>query len=221
MSDPRRWLEHDDLDPEIAALLRSARPPRSMTAAERARTARRVARLCAVPAGIGALAFLKSVAYAAAIGATAGAGLAGARLLVDDAPAPAAPEEPAETAPPFPAPPPPREAAEPAPADTIRAAPPGPAPAPLGSADDIAAEAALLEQARRALVADPQGALDALAEHGRRFPAGKLGVEREVMIVEALARSGRMGEARARAERLLSRSPGHLYEERLRAVLEP
>jgi hypothetical protein len=56
--------------------------------------------------------------------------------------------------------------------------------------------------------------------HAVRFPAGKLGMEREMVAIDALRRLGRAGEARARAEAMLGRAQGSLYEERVRKLLE-
>ncbi len=78
-------------------------------------------------------------------------------------------------------------------------------------------EQALLEAARRALAAgDPRGALAAVATHERRFIAGGLAEERDVLRIQAHARAGRMDETRAFAERFRARYPRSL----LRAAVD-
>lgn len=78
-------------------------------------------------------------------------------------------------------------------------------------------EQALLEAARRALAAgDPRGALAAVSTHERRYAAGGLAEERDVLRIQAHARAGRMDEARAYAERFRARYPRSL----LRAAVD-
>lgn len=70
-----------------------------------------------------------------------------------------------------------------------------------GRDTDLASERALLEIARTAVGRGQAGAaLDALARHAQQFPRGRLTEEREVLWIQALASSGRMGEARQRAQ---------------------
>jgi hypothetical protein len=85
--------------------------------------------------------------------------------------------------------------------------------------DSLAAEANSLEQARRALGADPARALALLNRAEREFPKGKLADERELLVIQALSRLGRSGEARARTAAMLGRSKGGLYQERLERML--
>ena len=95
------------------------------------------------------------------------------------------------------------------------------APVPAATIGD---ELALLEQARGALARDPGTALARLAEHRARFPAGALGAERDLIELDALRRSGRTAEARARAGAWLRREPEGLHAARVRAIqqsLEP
>jgi hypothetical protein len=76
---------------------------------------------------------------------------------------------------------------------------------------ELAAERAPLETARTALSrGKPQAALDALGEHQRRFPFGRLGEEREALAIEALVQGGRSAEARARAARFRAKFPSSL-----------
>jgi hypothetical protein len=84
-------------------------------------------------------------------------------------------------------------------------------PAPVATAhpgavasreESLAAERRVLDEAQRAL-ADGRSAaaFEALAEHARMFPRGRLAEEREGLWIRALARAGRMDEARDRATR--------------------
>jgi hypothetical protein len=94
------------------------------------------------------------------------------------------------------------------------------APAEAPSPDPLAEEAALLERARASLGGSPAEALALTGEHASRFPAGKLGMEREIVAIDALRRLGRRDEARARGEALRARVQGSLYEDRVRKLLE-
>ena len=101
--------------------------------------------------------------------------------------------------------------------DAPVAAEPG-RPHPVATpASTLGDEQALLEAARRALAAgDPRGALAAVSTHERRFAAGGLAEERDVLRIQAHARAGRMDEARAFAERFRARYPHSL----LRAAVD-
>jgi hypothetical protein len=79
-------------------------------------------------------------------------------------------------------------------------------------------EPQLIERARRALGADPRRALQLAQEHQRRFPAGALSVEREVIVVDALARSGQTGAALRRARSFEARYPQSIHLPRVRAL---
>lgn len=76
--------------------------------------------------------------------------------------------------------------------------------APLVGEDaDLAEEQALLKVAQVAFDRGDAGATrEHLAEHERRFPAGKLGTIRELLWVKLLLREGRRAEARRRADAL-------------------
>jgi hypothetical protein len=80
-------------------------------------------------------------------------------------------------------------------------------------------EPQLIERARKALAADPRRALALTQEHQRRFPAGALGVERDVIAVEALARSGQTAEARRRATAFEAKYPKSIHLPRVHALL--
>ena len=86
--------------------------------------------------------------------------------------------------------------------------------------DEFARLAKPIEQSARAgLAGRPAEALAITQAHAAEFPAGKLSVERELLAIDALGRLGRATEARARAEGLLARARGSLYEDRIRAIL--
>ena len=72
----------------------------------------------------------------------------------------------------------------------------------------IREESRLVGEARDALRrGDAPGALTLLEQIRGRFPAGVLGQEREVLTIEALARSGRRPEAAARADAFIKAHP--------------
>src|SRR5262249_42692863 len=93
-----------------------------------------------------------------------------------------------------------------------------PAPAAIASASaqttatrdtNLAAERALLETGRMALArGDASGALDAFARHTSEFPTGQLAEEREVLVIQALATSGRMSDAVAHGAEFRKKYPG-------------
>jgi hypothetical protein len=75
----------------------------------------------------------------------------------------------------------------------------------------LAAERSLLEVARTALSrGDSASSLASLDDHAKRFPAGQLTEEREALYVQALARAGRLDEAKARAAKFAKRFPGSM-----------
>jgi hypothetical protein len=84
----------------------------------------------------------------------------------------------------------------------------------------IAAEAKLLERARRHLSTDPALALTETSQHRERFAAGQMVAERELIAVEALLRLGRRSEAERRASLQLQTDESGLYTKRLRQLLE-
>ncbi|MCA2982092.1 MAG: hypothetical protein INH41_20370 [Myxococcaceae bacterium] len=124
----------------------------------------------------------------------------------------------------------------------VSAAPPGPkAPQPSASVQGLAdaggapaghedasrdtalsAERALLEVARTALARGDVGAtLAAVERHEREFPGGRLLEEREVLFVQALALSGRRGDAAARQAAFKTRFPDSLSLPAVDAALAP
>ena len=149
--------------------------------------------------------------------AVAVSGVAAAVLLTQPAP-PAPATLPPPPLPRLPSVPPPRaEVAEISP-ETAPAA-----PAERRSSASAAAvwdEPQLIERARKALAVEPRRALALAQEHQRRFPVGALSVEREVIVIEALARSGQTSEARRRALSFESRYPKSIHLPRIRALRE-
>lgn len=109
-------------------------------------------------------------------------------------------------------PPPPLVHAEAAPAVTP-VAPPAPPKEPRLTADEqLALEKSFVEQARVAMARqDVNGALDALAQHHRRFPNGQLTEERMALEVMALSSAGRSIEARNAANAFRKRFPTGLF----------
>jgi hypothetical protein len=77
----------------------------------------------------------------------------------------------------------------------------------------------MLDRARALLASDPGAALSAVDALAAAFPSGHMGLERELVAVEALRRLQRVPEARARGEALLQRARGSIYEERVRSIL--
>ena len=86
-------------------------------------------------------------------------------------------------------------------------------------ADTLAAELALLDEARAQLPASPSAALAVLDRHRARFPNGALTLEADLVRVEALVTAGRTAEARKLAARLTRQHPGGLVDERVRKWL--
>lgn len=80
-------------------------------------------------------------------------------------------------------------------------------------------EPQLIERARKALGSDPKRALVLMQEYQRRFPNGALRVERDVIVLEALARSGHTAEARRRALAFETQHPSSIHLPRVRALL--
>ena len=80
-------------------------------------------------------------------------------------------------------------------------------------------EASLLHRAREALGSTPAQTLELAAAHARLHPGGVLGQERELLVIEALVRLGRVSEANRRARQLLDRFPGTAYRRRLLVLM--
>jgi hypothetical protein len=241
MTRPTRW--RDEGPDDVRDLLRYAAKTRDLAPADRARTRARVARIGGIVAAAAGLSLVQSAALGAGLAvATLVAVSIGTTWLSPSpqpvvvlASRPVAPSPSALSAPSVPAATPSSTAA--AASSAPRADPPTPRPSALHAAapplveepaasaptrppDTLAEEAALIERARLALGASPADALARTEEHAARFPAGKLSMERELVAIDALGRLGRRAEARSRADSLLARARGGLYEERLRQLLD-
>ena len=234
MNEPRRWRDSEDASDEVVRVLRASGPTRAMPAAAGERAKRRLASL-ALPAAASILFGWKGLAVAA-IGV---AGAAGGYAFVQHTkahtpvstpsglhgPAPVVTPSARIEAAPAPPEPGPTASSDPVPVPSPEATGvrrPAPSAARTQSADDsLAAELALVGRGRSALASDPAAALQDLDEHARRYPNGQLAIERELLALDALERLGRRAEARRRAERLLVRARGTIYEGRVRAHLDP
>ena len=80
-------------------------------------------------------------------------------------------------------------------------------------------ELGLLTRAQAALADNPGQALKLGLLHQRQFGQGALVQEREVLIIGALTRLGRVAEARARGMDFLSRFPGSAHARRVNVLL--
>lgn len=115
-----------------------------------------------------------------------------------------------------------------APSAPTSAAPPRPSSqAGLRASDDdqpssLARERAIIEAARAGLSRGrPDAALAALGRHAREFPRGSLTEEREGLNILALARSGRLAEARVALPPFRRRYPHSLLLPTLDAAVAP
>lgn len=225
MNKPERWLDTRNAAPEVLALLESARAPRALDDATRARSRRRLAALSALPAAAGVLFWFQNVALGALLGAAVG----GAVLLPqwngqpkpnsEEGSPPASAKLARAKAPPVVVAVPPPSANEGQGASAALPAVPARAGRTEAQTPDLAREALLLERARQLLGTNPSAALQTLRQHEREFGAGALLVEREFLSVDALMRLGRRAEATKRANALQRLAPGHLYEQRLESLL--
>ncbi len=84
----------------------------------------------------------------------------------------------------------------------------------------LAHELSSLDAARGSLArGDATGALARLDAYGRAYPHGRLGLEAEVLRIDALDQSGRSDAARARAEAFLQHHPHSVLAARVRTRL--
>jgi hypothetical protein len=89
------------------------------------------------------------------------------------------------------------------------------------SASALSAELNALDTARSALAGgNPSAALSDLDQYAHQFPHGKLGLEAEVVRIEALAKSGQTATAKKRAQAFMKRHPDSLLASRVRAYAE-
>jgi hypothetical protein len=92
--------------------------------------------------------------------------------------------------------------------------------APAQSASTLGREVARMTAARSALAAgDAARTLEILDSYESEFPSGAFSVEVSVLRVEALARAGRMDEARRLGERFLQQYPHGLFARRVTSTL--
>jgi hypothetical protein len=108
-----------------------------------------------------------------------------------------------------------------------RSAPPPPAPGPGSTArpadestETLAAERALLDEARTAIAHNETTLAGVLLErHARDFPHAQLVEEREALSIEAFAAAGRNEEARTALSRFRVRYPKSLFLSAVEAVV--
>jgi hypothetical protein len=206
--------EIDPLDPELAALV--AKEPIPTPGVEvHARVLGRVAGAVAVASvgGHSATNVLGAKSLGLAAASFVAGGVAGAVIVLAVQRPPAAP--PQHVAPP-PASVVSTPESEPTAAPELMpepsAVPTHRTPPAPSSADRLAAERALLDDARAELArGDAEAALRRLDEHARRFPNARLEEEREALAIQALANAGQPDRARERAKAFRDRWPASLY----------
>jgi hypothetical protein len=208
------------LDDELRSLLSAerARPP--VPTAVRSRMLSRLETSVAVGVGVGAGAALAAksgtkawlVVLAFAVGGLAGAGATWLakppveRIVEKRVEVPTVVTVTVTVPASVPVTPPPAPIA---PSSTTTLAAPTPSLAPSGGSS--ADERNLIDAMRTALKGgDSAGALGFVAAHEKRFPSGAFTEEREAYAVQALARSGRVAEAKARGDRFRKRYPSSL-----------
>lgn len=93
------------------------------------------------------------------------------------------------------------------------------APTVATSVAPTESEASYLRRAQGTLAGSPNDALTMLDAYPMLYPHGSLAQERDVMEIDALARLGRTGEARTKAEAFEARYPHSAHESRLSTIL--
>ncbi|HEX5101415.1 MAG TPA: hypothetical protein VFV94_18010 [Polyangiaceae bacterium] len=235
MNEPRRFLDDDAASPEVRRLLAAAEPPGALDPARLARSRRRVVALASLPMVGGSLVLVQKLALGALLGSVVGVGLEVGRRTLAPAPPAASVVVPRPQASAVPKAPRPSVALHPAPElpvaepsavgpmpsvvpPTFAAPPPVSPPSPSAG---VTRELELLEAARRLVDSDPARALGLLEQHATESPRGTLVIERELLVIQALVRAGRLAEAKARAARFRAAHPESLYEERITRILAP
>jgi hypothetical protein len=100
-----------------------------------------------------------------------------------------------------------------------RKPPPAPAPAPAPTADSLQEERAILARATAALRAGDAGAaLDAVAEHAKKFPKGLLVEERSATKVLGLCAAGKVAQGEQARDAFLARWPRSVHAARVQAA---
>ncbi len=108
------------------------------------------------------------------------------------------------------------------PAGSSKASEPTAAARRPSSDETYALELALLQRARASVAkGDGSAALEAISDHQRRFPAGRLREEREALRVKALAGLGRNDEARRAAERFKTEFPRSVLSSSIEQTSRP
>jgi hypothetical protein len=92
-------------------------------------------------------------------------------------------------------------------------------PAPQPAPADLAFELRLLDAAERWLASDPARALAMIEAQARRFPAGQLVQERELIAIEALIELEQGARAEARCRHFLAQHPDSTHARRARTLL--
>lgn len=93
------------------------------------------------------------------------------------------------------------------------------APSTAASGDSGPSETQLIGRAQMLVHTNPQKALMLCEEHARRYPNGMLVQEREVLMVEALKRTGRDREAAEASEQLLQANPDTAHRNKLKVLI--
>ena len=86
-------------------------------------------------------------------------------------------------------------------------------------ASQLGDEVAALDSARKAMADDPDKALEAIEKYQDRFEGGVLGQEAEVLRIEALAKAGKLDQAKALGQAFLAKHPSSPLAKRVRSVL--
>ncbi|MBI4703373.1 MAG: hypothetical protein HY744_19840, partial [Deltaproteobacteria bacterium] len=96
----------------------------------------------------------------------------------------------------------------------------GPARAPTPQAvPTLAAEVEALDRAQAEIEADPEATLRRLDEYESGYRDGSLGPEAQVLRIEALARAGKIEQARALGHAFLAHHPASPHAQRVRSIL--
>src|SRR5687768_8474941 len=199
MTELKRWLDDEDAPDHLRGLLGAGRRSLPLPGAVHARSARKVAALAALPVGFLALLTSSGTVLAAAAGMSLGiaASIGGPIVFRTEAPPEASAPSSAPSASPTARSPARHETNAPPPAAPSAVKPKASASASRSVADSLGEETELLERSRQLIGSNPNGALALVEEHARRFPRGKLAIERQLIEVDALQRAGRRAEARA------------------------
>jgi len=242
MSDPTRWMNDKDAPREIVEMLEAMPAPKPAPPSLHQRLASRFGQTpAAAPGLLGHTFWMKATKISAAVLLGGGAVLAAARGPFAQRRASSAsihldaPREPSPTpavdppslaeAPSASDPPAPSLAdplpSNPAPAQSRAAGNGQPSTRRAGTADTLAEEEAILEDARKAIGSAPQRALRLLNLHQRRFPSGELTAERLFLRADAYRRLGRTADAHREADALVKSFPASTYARLVGDLVDP